>query len=99
MASYIVWYTLGRFWIEALRIDAANTLGGFRLNSYTSGIVFVAGLALLIWLLRTRPGLVHGAHRGPHGAGGRGRRGPLFLSLPTRPSAMRQNGQDRVRLG
>jgi prolipoprotein diacylglyceryltransferase len=57
MASYIVWYTLGRFWIEALRIDTVNTLGGFRLNSYTSAIVFAAGLALLIWLLRRRPGL------------------------------------------
>ena len=57
MASYIVWYTLGRFWIEALRIDTANTLSGLRLNSYTSAIVFAVGLALLIWLLRTRPGL------------------------------------------
>jgi prolipoprotein diacylglyceryl transferase len=56
-AAYIVWYTLGRFWIEGLRIDPANRFGGFRLNSYTSLIVFVAGVALLVALVITRPGL------------------------------------------
>lgn len=56
-AAYIVWYTLGRFWIEGLRIDTVNTFGGVRLNSYTSLIVFVAGVALLVFLLVKRPGL------------------------------------------
>jgi prolipoprotein diacylglyceryl transferase len=56
-AAYIVWYTLGRFWVEGLRIDTVNTFGGFRLNSYTSLIVFVAGVALLVALVITRPGL------------------------------------------
>jgi prolipoprotein diacylglyceryl transferase len=56
-AAYIVWYTLGRFWIEGLRIDTVNTFGGFRLNSYTSLVVFVAGVGLLMALLITRPGL------------------------------------------
>jgi len=56
-AAYIVWYTLGRFWVEGLRIDPANRFGGFRLNSYTSIIVFVAGVALLVALVITRPGL------------------------------------------
>ena len=55
-AAYIVWYTLGRFWIESLRIDTVNTFGGFRLNSYTSLIVFAAGIALLVVLLIRRPG-------------------------------------------
>ncbi|HEY8663465.1 MAG TPA: prolipoprotein diacylglyceryl transferase [Propionibacteriaceae bacterium] len=56
-AAYIVWYTLARFWVEGLRIDPANRFGGFRLNSYTSIIVFVAGVALLVALVITRPGL------------------------------------------
>ncbi len=56
-AAYIVWYTLGRFWVEGLRIDHANTFDGFRLNSYTSAIVFVAGVVLLVVLLIKRPGL------------------------------------------
>lgn len=56
VALYVVLYTLGRFWIEGLRIDKVNEIGGFRLNEYTSVIVFVAGLAMLVWLIRFRPG-------------------------------------------
>ena len=55
-ALYIVFYTAGRFWIEALRIDTVNEIGGFRLNNYTSVIGFVAGLIWFIWLVRNRPG-------------------------------------------
>ena len=53
---YVVLYTLGRFWIEALRIDTVNEIGGFRLNNYTSGIVFVAALGFLVYLFIRRPG-------------------------------------------
>ncbi len=55
-ALYVVLYTAGRFWIEALRIDTVNEIAGFRLNNYTSLIVFVAGLAWLAWLIKHRPG-------------------------------------------
>ena len=55
-AAYIVWYTLGRFWVEGLRIDTANRFDGLRLNSYTSLIVFAAGVVLLVYLFVTRPG-------------------------------------------
>ena len=55
-ALYVVLYTAGRFWIEALRIDSVNEIGGFRLNNYTSLIVFVIALAWLVWLIRNRPG-------------------------------------------
>lgn len=55
-ALYVVVYTFGRFWVERLRIDPANHLGGWRLNSYTSVIVFTAGLIWFCWLLRYRPG-------------------------------------------
>ncbi len=55
-ALYVVLYTLGRFWIEALRIDTVNHIGAFRLNNYTSAIVFAGALAVLIWLTRNRPG-------------------------------------------
>ena len=53
---YVLLYTAGRFWIEALRIDTVNTIGGFRLNNYTSLIVFVGALLVLVWLVRRRPG-------------------------------------------
>ncbi|MBC7630999.1 prolipoprotein diacylglyceryl transferase [Aeromicrobium sp.] len=39
-ALYAMLYTAGRFWIEQLRIDPANDIGPFRLNVWTSVIVF-----------------------------------------------------------
>jgi prolipoprotein diacylglyceryl transferase len=55
-ALYVLLYTAGRFWIEALRIDTVNEIGGFRLNNYTSLIGFIVALVWLIWLVRNRPG-------------------------------------------
>jgi len=54
-ALYVLLYCGGRFWIEALRIDTVNEIGGFRLNNYTALIGFIA-LVWLIWLIRNRPG-------------------------------------------
>ena len=53
---YVMLYTAGRFWIEALRIDTVNEIGGFRLNNYTALIVFVGATLVLAWLVRNRPG-------------------------------------------
>jgi prolipoprotein diacylglyceryl transferase len=39
-ALYVMGYTLGRVWIEALRTDHANHILGLRLNIWTSIIVF-----------------------------------------------------------
>ena len=55
-ALYVLLYTAGRFWIEALRIDTVNEIGGFRLNNYTALIGFIVALVWLIWLIRNRPG-------------------------------------------
>jgi prolipoprotein diacylglyceryl transferase len=55
-ALYVLLYTAGRFWIEALRIDTVNEIGGFRLNNYTALIGFLAALIWLLWLIRNRPG-------------------------------------------
>ena len=55
-ALYVMLYSLGRFWIEALRIDTVNEIGGFRLNNYTSLITFVGAALVLLWLSRKRPG-------------------------------------------
>jgi len=55
-ALYVMLYCAGRFWIEALRIDSVNEIGGFRLNNYTSLIVFLAALIWFVWLVRNRPG-------------------------------------------
>ncbi len=52
-ALYVMWYTLGRTWIEALRIDYAHTILGIRLNVWVSMIVFVCGIIAFI-LIQSR---------------------------------------------
>lgn len=47
-ALYAMLYTSGRVWIEALRIDTANHIGPFRLNVWTSIIVFAVAAAYFI---------------------------------------------------
>jgi len=55
-ALYVLLYVSGRVWIEALRIDPVNTVGGVRLNVWTSVLVGLGALAYLVWSARTRPG-------------------------------------------
>ena len=49
MALYVMGYTAGRAWIEALRTDPANHFLGVRLNDWTCLVVFLGGL---VWFLR-----------------------------------------------
>lgn len=44
-ALYVMGYTLGRVWIEMMRVDEANHVLGLRLNVWTSLLVFAFGLA------------------------------------------------------
>ncbi|MER7460439.1 prolipoprotein diacylglyceryl transferase [Micromonospora sp. NPDC126480] len=50
-ALYVMGYTAGRFWIEMMRTDEANTILGVRLNVWTAAVVF---LAALVYFLRVR---------------------------------------------
>ncbi len=52
-ALYAMLYTSGRVWIEALRIDEANHIGPFRLNVWTSIIVFTVA-AIFFFATRKR---------------------------------------------
>ncbi len=45
---YIAGYTLGRVWIEMLRIDHANKILGLRLNVWTCVVVFAAAVIFLV---------------------------------------------------
>ncbi|MBC9005718.1 prolipoprotein diacylglyceryl transferase [Micromonospora aurantiaca (nom. illeg.)] len=47
-ALYVAAYTVGRAWIEALRVDHANHILGLRLNDWTSLIIFLAAV-LYLW--------------------------------------------------
>ena len=61
-AIYVMGYTAGRGWIEALRHDHANHILGLRLNDWTSIIVFLIGVALF---LRRRHCYVHSPYLHP----------------------------------
>ena len=52
-ALYVMGYTVGRVWIEMLRIDTANEILGLRVNVWTSVVVFLGGLVYFL------------LHRGP----------------------------------
>ena len=47
LAVYVAGYFTGRFWIEGLRIDPANSGGGLRLNQWVSVFVVVAAVLYL----------------------------------------------------
>jgi prolipoprotein diacylglyceryl transferase len=46
-ALYVILYTLGRAWIEALRIDDAHHILGLRLNDWVSLVVLASAIAYL----------------------------------------------------
>ncbi|WP_432976981.1 prolipoprotein diacylglyceryl transferase [Dactylosporangium sp. CA-233914] len=50
-ALYVMLYTVGRFWVELLRIDDAHHVLGMRLNNWTSIVVFAAAL---VYFLRVK---------------------------------------------
>lgn len=59
---YIAGYSLGRFFIESLRIDPAEAISGLRLNQWTSVLIFGLGLSLF-YRLQRKPRLSTSAER------------------------------------
>lgn len=53
-ALYVAGYCAGRFWIELMRTDAATEIAGIRINTFTSGIVFVLAVAYVIFARKGR---------------------------------------------
>jgi prolipoprotein diacylglyceryl transferase len=58
LALYVMGYTAGRAWIENLRIDTVqhSDILGFRLNVWTSILLFALAAAYFIWATLKRPG-------------------------------------------
>lgn len=48
-ALYVAGYCVGRFWVEALRVDPANDILGIRLNNWVSLLVLAGALAYFFW--------------------------------------------------
>ena len=47
MAAYFAFYSIGRLWIEALRIDEASNLAGLRINIWVFTVVFIVSAVIL----------------------------------------------------
>ncbi len=52
-ALYVAGYTLGRFWIEGMRVDPAHHILGLRLNQWTAVVIFIGAL-VYFWVTRDR---------------------------------------------
>ena len=85
VALYVMAYTLGRGWIEMLRIDNVELkdVGGLRFNVWTSIVLFVAALVYFVVSSRLRPGReeqVYAARSRPAAS-----RAPSGTARPERP--------------
>lgn len=49
ISVYLIGYGIGRWWVESLRIDAANEIGGLRVNIWMSIALIVGGLLVIFW--------------------------------------------------
>ncbi len=77
-ALYVAFYTVGRAWIEYLRIDPVQgaDVFGFRLNDWTSLVVFIGAMTYFFVSRKLRPGreefVLRGAESATPGAPGVG---------------------------
>lgn len=53
---YLAIYSVGRYWIEGLRIDPSEVFLGIRTNQWSALIGLLIGIALIIWSRRRHPG-------------------------------------------
>ena len=49
MALYLMGYGIGRFWVEGLRIDPADSLGGLRWNQWVALVVTIGAGVYFVW--------------------------------------------------
>ncbi len=53
-ALYVAGYCFGRFFVELMRDDEATQIAGIRINSFTSGLVFLAAIAYFLFATKGR---------------------------------------------
>lgn len=72
-ALYLVWYGLGRSWLEAIRIDpTSDGFLGIPANVWASFVAVALGIVLFVVQSRRHPGVetsIYRTGRGPRGAG------------------------------
>jgi len=52
-ALYVLLYSIGRFWIETMRIDPSHELAGVRLNVWVAGAAIILSAAFFAWWQKT----------------------------------------------
>lgn len=53
---YLVWYGVGRFFLEIIRLDVAEVILGLRANQWMALVAIAVGLALFVVQARRHPG-------------------------------------------
>ena len=54
---YLIWYGIGRFLIEGMRVDPSLALLGIRSNQWTALLAVVLGIVIILVQRRRHPGL------------------------------------------
>jgi prolipoprotein diacylglyceryl transferase len=54
---YLIYYSIGRVWVEAIRIDPSEIVLGLRINIWSAIVGIVVGLAIIIIQSRRHTGL------------------------------------------
>lgn len=62
-ALYAVWYGVGRFFLEGIRIDPSQLVLGIQFNQLAAGVFAVFGVVLFIYLTRRHTGLEPSPYR------------------------------------
>ncbi len=57
LGLYLVWYGLGRSWLESIRLDPLDTFLGIRYNVWGALAAIVLGLVIIIAQTRRHPGV------------------------------------------
>ena len=56
-ALYVALYGFGRFFTEGIRLDFSyDTFGPIRFNQFVAALICLAGVAILVWLVKFKPG-------------------------------------------
>jgi len=63
LGLYLVYYSIGRIWVEAIRIDPSEIFLGLRINIWSAIAGIVVGLAILIVQSRRHTGLESSVYR------------------------------------
>ena len=102
-AMYLMWYGLGRTWIENVRINYSTVILGLRTNVWTAIIVFVIGCILFIVLYQHGPDskvqapATCGGHRRRTRTPEHRRRTTAPEEIPARQYAISNTGKNSVR--